>query len=220
MSENSLPSTPSTPKTPCTPTSMTQKLSFVYGSPLKILNFPKITDCDLIRFWIQLYDDCRGTNKDMKKADKVSVINDIAKYLISLWQSHGLETLGEKNVKTKVSRVINRIQEKIRVSEYVHNRSDPQWILDERNHVLSQVFDITNYFIQDDSPSASGSSGTKRKAAELVSSNIVLRVVLCKLNDLSVRNRPIFSLKAGHEITDTYIGKNHLIMSSSNLPTL
>jgi hypothetical protein len=167
MSGNSLPSTPSTPKTPGTPSSMSHKISFVYGSPLRELDFLKITDCDLIRFWIKLYDDCRGTNKDMKKEDKIRVINDISKYLISLWKSHGFETLEEKNVKTKVSRVVNRIQEKIRLKEYIHNGSDPQWIFDERNHVLNQVFDITNYVIQASS-SASGSSGTKHKATDLV----------------------------------------------------
>ena len=164
---SSLPSTPTTPKTPSTPTSMIQKISFVYGSPLKALNFSKITDCDLIRFWFKHYDEYRGTNKHMKKADKNKVINDVAKYLISIWKSHSLETLDEKNVKTKVSRVVNRVQEKIYLREYENNRWDPQWISDERNYVLSRVFDITNYVITQVS-SHSGSSGTKRKAADSV----------------------------------------------------
>ena len=53
MSEPQTPKTPKTPRTPSTPTSMRDKIEFVYGSPLKDLdsNFPKITDCDLIRFW-------------------------------------------------------------------------------------------------------------------------------------------------------------------------
>ena len=103
----------------------------------------------------------------MKKADKNKVINEVAKYLISIWKSHSLETLEEKNVQTKVSRVVNRIQEKIYLREYENNRWDPQWVSDERNYVLSRVFDITNYVITQVS-SHSGSSGTKRKAADSV----------------------------------------------------
>ena len=131
MSENSLPSTPSTPKTPGTPTSMSHKISFVDGCPRKELDFSKITDCDLIRFWIQLYDDSRGTNKDMKKIDKNGVINDIANYLISLWKSHGLDTLEEKNVETKVSRIVNRIQEKIRLKEYITDLTHNGYLMKE-----------------------------------------------------------------------------------------
>ena len=93
--------------------------------------------------------------------------NDVAKYLISIWKSHSLETLGEKNVQTKVSRVVNRVQEKIYLREYENNRCDPKWIYDERNYVQSRVFDITNYVITQGS-SHSGSSGAKRKASDSV----------------------------------------------------
>ena len=95
-----LPSTPATTRTPSTPTSMTHKIGFVYGSPLDELDstFPKITECHLIRFWTQLYDEYRGTKKEPGRA---KVINDVSKHLISLWKSHFLETLGEKMSKLK-----------------------------------------------------------------------------------------------------------------------
>ena len=177
MSSPPTPKTPKTPRTPITPTSMRDKIEFVYGSPLKELdsNFPKITDCDLIRYWTHIYDESRGITRDMQKSDKHEVTKKVAKYLISLWKSKSLETLHEKNVITKVSRVVNRVQEMVRLSTYENNRNDSQWASIEKSGVLSRGFDITNYkIVSEDSPNV---SGTKRKVEEMV--NFALLIQFC-----------------------------------------
>ena len=184
MSSPPTPKTPKTPRTPITPTSIRKKIEFVYGSPLEELNsnFPKITDCDLIRYWTHIYDEYRGISRDMQKTDKHEVTKKVAKYLISLWESKSLETLCEKNVITKVSRVVNRVQEMIRLSTYENNRQDSQWISVEKNIVLSRGFDITNYSIVSEvSPSV---SGTKRKVEEMVIFDFAIQFLVSERNHI------------------------------------
>ena len=165
---------PKTPTTPKTPNSKDFQISFVYGSPLKSLDSSsKLTDCDIIRLWMQFYDDFRAGSRNLQRSEKYRIINQVVKYLITFWQSHfpSVEILQEKQVLDKVAAIINRVQIKIKKGDYGHKRkNDLKFIEGERKHV-GRIFDIAT---TEKSPNLrSGLAKNKLKAAELVSTELI-----------------------------------------------
>lgn len=132
---------PKTPTTPKTPNSKDFQISFVYGSPLKSLDSSsRLTDCDLIRLWMQYYDDFRSGSRNLQKSEKNQIINQVAKYLITFWQSHfpSVEILLEKQVIDKVAAVINRVQIKIKKGDYGQKRKNMSTLISTAGFTILQ----------------------------------------------------------------------------------
>ena len=165
----SLPTTPTTPKTP---TSRKDHIAFVYGEPLKTLEpgILKVTDCHLIRIWMHFYDDFRSS----WKTNNHEVIKNVARYLMTFWKSQPLATeiLSEKQVITKVAGVINRVQKMIKKNTYSPNKSNQNWIDNERKLILNRIFDIGIKTPETQKDTLNmlepSGSGTQQKAADMV----------------------------------------------------
>ena len=139
------------------------QIGFVFGSPLSDFTPDKTpSELDVVCHYIYKFDETRGTSYFIKKQSKEKVKDDVTENLISVWQSLGLESRSKKDVRKRVTKIIDRAEKLIDNGSAAKNRSNEVWINGQRQD-FSQIVDISllsNLF---------PSSGSKRKSDELVS---------------------------------------------------
>ena len=130
-------------KSPKSPISSYQRFGWVFGEPLEV--FPpskKPSECDIVRYWMFLYD--RRSNSPSKMSGKVknAIISDVVKSVVEHWTIHNFATLlqSTETITTRLKRVLSRV-EKIKSANFEHRKFDLEWIAMQKK-AFESVFDI------------------------------------------------------------------------------